>query len=180
MKNTIFCTVLVLALALFSCSKETAIAPMQEQSIPELELSTQDQQSIFAARTTNNEAIKKQDAAGVAAIYTDNFFILTSTNGFFEGKERVGEIYQSVFDSRTDVLFVRTPTNITVNPDWNMASEQGNWIGTWKVDGEEIEVGGDYYAKWHKIEGQWKLRSEVYTQFECAGAVVCDNKPSLE
>lgn len=40
-------------------------------------------------------------------------------------------------------------------------------------------TGGDYYAKWHKIDGIWKLRSEVYTQLDCRGDVVCNNKPTL-
>jgi hypothetical protein len=110
----------------------------------------------------------------------DNFFLLTSTNGFFSGKEAVQNIYQSVFNSRPDVLFVRTPTAIMVNRDWNMASESGNWTGTWTVNGAPIAVGGDYYAKWHKIDGIWKLRSEVYTQLDCSGDVVCNNKPNLQ
>lgn len=141
---------------------------------------SKDQKAIKAARKANNKAIKEHDAVAVASDYLEDFFILTSTNGLFTGKERVQSIYQSVFDSREAVIFVRTPTAITVNKDWKMASENGNWIGTWIVDGEDIEVGGDYYAKWHKIDGIWKLRSEVYTQFECSGEVVCNNRPSLE
>lgn len=142
--------------------------------------SSEDQKAIEAARQANNQAIKEQDAPAVASNYLDNFFILTSTNGLFTGKDVVEGIYQSVFNSREDVIFVRTPTAITVNNDWNMASENGNWIGTWVVDGVNIEVGGDYYAKWHKIDGVWKLRSEIYTQFDCSGEVVCNNKPNLE
>lgn len=141
--------------------------------------SSQDQKAIEAARQDNNQAIKEQDAQGVASNYLEDFFILTSTNGLFTGKEVVEGIYQSVFNSRENVIFVRTPTAITVNKDWNMASENGNWIGTWILDGENIEVGGDYYAKWHKIGDVWKLRSEVYTQFQCSGEVVCNNKPNL-
>lgn len=141
---------------------------------------SKDQKAIEGARQTNNQAIKEHNAAGVAAAYLEDFFILTSTNGLFTGKETVQGIYQSVFNSREDVLFVRTPTAITVNTDWKMASENGNWIGTWIVDGEQIEVGGDYYAKWHQIDGIWKLRCEVYTQFDCSGDVVCNNRPSLE
>lgn len=142
--------------------------------------SSKDQKAIQAERATNNQAIKEHDAAGVAAAYLEDFFILTSTNGLFTGKEVVEGIYQSVFNSREDVIFIRTPTAITVNKDWKMASENGNWIGTWIVDGEQIEVGGDYYAKWHQIDGIWKLRSEVYTQFACSGEVVCNNKPALQ
>ena len=141
---------------------------------------SRDQKAIEAARQANNTAIKEHDAARVAEDYLDDFFILTSTNGLFTGKETVQGIYQFVFDDREDVLFVRTPTAITVNTDWNMASENGNWIGTWIVDGEPIEVGGDYYAKWHEIDGVWKLRCEVYTRFDCSGEVVCNNRPPLQ
>ena len=143
-------------------------------------LISRDQLAIESNRQANNAAIKAHDAAGVASDYLEDFFILTSTNGLFTGKESVQGIYQFVFDSREDVIFVRTPTAITVNNEWNMASENGDWIGTWIVDGEEIEVGGDYYAKWHKIDGIWKLRSEIYTQFDCSGEVVCQNQPNLQ
>ncbi len=139
-----------------------------------------DQKAIQKVRQTNNAALRAHNAAGVAAAYLDNFFVLTSTNGFFTGKETVQNVYQSVFNSRADVLFVRTPTAIMINRDWLMASESGNWVGTWTANGKPITVGGDYYAKWHKIDGIWKLRSEVYTQFDCSGEVVCNNKPNLQ
>lgn len=174
---------LSLSLVTTSCEKDT-LETDEEPDITtpceeELILDSSDQQLIFNARTTNNAALADHDAAEVAAIYKDDFFILTSTNGLFTGKEEVQGIYQSVFDGRTNVLFVRTPTKITVNTDWNMASEIGQWIGTWEVEEEMIEVGGDYYAKWHKIDGNWLLRSEVYTQFDCSGEVVCSNEPPL-
>lgn len=183
-KSMLFIVLLLsLSLATTSCEKDEL--DMEEEpgiTTPceeELILDSSDQQLIFNARTTNNMALADQDAAGLAAIYKDDFFILTSTNGLFTGKEEVQGIYQSVFDGRTNVLFVRTPTKITVNTDWNMASEIGQWVGTWEVEEEMIEVGGDYYAKWHKIDGNWLLRSEVYTQFDCSGEVVCSNKPAL-
>lgn len=145
-----------------------------------IDLSNNDQLTIFNIRADNNDAIARHDAGSVATPYLDNFFILTSTNGFFEGKEEVQGIYQSVFDSRTDVIFIRTPNQVQVNTDWNMASEFGEWTGYWVVEGEEINVSGDYYAKWHKVNGSWLLRNEIYTQFNCSGDSVCSNKPMLE
>ncbi len=163
-----------------SCSNEDDPQDVITQPQSNVDLSDDDELAIFNIRLSNNEAIARHDAATVAAPYIHNFFILTSTNGYFEGKETVQNIYQSVFDGRDDVVFIRTPDIITTNLDWNMASEYGTWTGSWKVEEEEINVGGDYYAKWHKIQGLWKLRSEVYTQFDCTGDVVCDNKPMLE
>lgn len=181
MKLLLSSSVLLLYISILGCSRKDSTASMaNDQLARELIIENEDEQAIFDARTQNNDAIARHDAENVAADYIDNFFILTSTNGYFDGKENVQGIYQSVFDSRTDVLFVRSPYDITTNLDWNMASEQGTWTGTWKVNDEEIEVGGDYYAKWHKIDNTWKLRSEVYTQHECSGDVVCNNKPELE
>ena len=205
MKKTMFLVFAIIALFFVGCNKESTQNPLKSTNSPsELNMDTPensafsstnqefwknkcsqrfvstDQKAIQRVRQTNNAALKEHNAAGVAAAYLDNFFILTSTNGFFTGKETVQNVYQSVFNSRADVLFVRTPTAIMVNRDWNMASETGNWVGTWTVNGEPITVGGDYYAKWHKIDGIWKLRSEVYTQFECSGEVVCNNKPNLQ
>jgi ketosteroid isomerase-like protein len=204
MKKTMFFALAIIALFSAGCKKESAQNPLElTHSSNPLNIDapensavsstnhdfwkdkcaqrfvSEDQKAIQKVRKANNTALKAHDAAGVASAYLDNFFLLTSTNGFFTGKESVQNIYQSVFNSRPDVLFIRTPTAIMVNRDWNMASERGNWTGTWTVNGVPIAVGGDYYAKWHKIDGIWKLRSEVYTQFDCSGDVVCNNKPNL-
>ena len=173
-------TLTIVIFSLIACDKEEEIVPMEPEAYEYvLDLSSPDQQLIFDTRIANNNAIADHDADLVASIYRDTFFILTSTNGLFTGREVVRAIYQSVFDSREEVIFVRTPIEITVNNDWNMASENGKWTGSWIVDGEMIEVGGDYYAKWHKVPEGWRLRCEVYTQFDCMGDVVCDNKPPL-
>lgn len=205
MKNLLLLIITIIAFTLTSCNEDNNVEQLEtvtskidlsSEDIVEESLTargrnfwqdkcfqrfiSKDQLAIEGARETNNQAIRAHNAEGVTAAYLDDFFILTSTNGLFTGKEEVQGIYQFVFDNREDVLFVRTPTAITVNKDWKMASENGNWIGTWIVDGEQIEVGGDYYAKWHQIDGIWKLRSEVYTQFDCSGDVVCNNRPSLQ
>jgi ketosteroid isomerase-like protein len=172
MKKKMFLIFTLIALFWGACKKESAE--------PTTLFTSEDQKAIETLRLANNKALKEHNAAGVVAAYVDTFFILTSTNGLTTGKLNVQNVYQSVFTSRPDVLFVRTPTAIAVNNEWNMASENGNWKGTWTVNGEAIAVGGDYYAKWHKINGTWKLRCEVYTQLMCSGAVVCNNKPKLE
>jgi ketosteroid isomerase-like protein len=142
-------------------------------------MNSTEQRAIREAREANNAALRVRNAQQVADNYLESFFLLTSTNGFFQGKQTVANIYQTVFTTRENVLFVRTPNAIAVNNDWNMASEKGSWVGTWIVNGENIQVAGDYYAKWHKVDGTWKLKCEVYTQLACQGDVVCNNKPNL-
>ena len=35
------------------------------------------------------------------------------------------------FASRPDVVYVRTPSSVSVNKDWGQAAESGRWIGRW-------------------------------------------------
>lgn len=173
----------ILPFAIFftvGCSKDQATqttSPNDQKEQPIV--TTADQQAIFASRMANNEAIKAHDAVGVTNNYTEDFFVLTSTNSLISGKKEVGEVYQNVFQSQTEVIYVRTPSEIKVDAAWNMAAENGHWIGTWKVEEIPIKVRGTYHAKWHKIANEWKLRCEVYTQLDCQGAVICDKKPIL-
>ena len=133
---------------------------------------SKDQQRIVDARKRNNVAIAEHKSAEVVAIYKTDFFILTSTDDFFVGKEKVQSVFQSVFDRKKNILFVRTPNQITISIDGSTASELGLWVGTWEVDEEKIKVQGDYYAKWHKVEGVWLLRGEMFTQLGDAKMIV--------
>ena len=177
------CAYLFLSLLLctvFGCTKDDESMQNDDLSgIDDQRIISIQEQMIYDLRSENNKALATKDASKVASIYTQDFFVLSSTNGLFVGKDQLENIYQSLFESRDSLLFVRTPLQIKANIHWKMASEYGVWTGTWMVDGVPIKVEGDYYAKWHKKEGLWLLRSEIYTQLACSGDVVCNNLPIL-
>ena len=136
-----------------------------------------DEQLIREARKRSNEAIAKKDSNALAEIWTDDYYLLTSRNLELSGKENSRHLFAEDFTSANSKLFVRSTSHIDIYPEWNMAGENGNWTGKWKEPDGEVNVKGTYYAKWHKIDGQWKIRAEIFIPLSCTGSKYCQDKP---
>ena len=93
------------------------------------------------------------------------------------GKNTNRERMESEFSSKSDVLYVRTPQTVQVFEAWGMASESGTWTGSWTENGQKIELTGTYMAKWHKLDGSWLIRAEVFVPLTCSGGAYCDKSP---
>lgn len=138
---------------------------------------SEDEQAIRNARAEHNKAILNHDTVAIDGIWMDNFVVISSRDYQVNGKEANRSLFINEFASKPDVLYVRTPESVTLMPAWNMASEYGRWEGGWSDGGNKIRLRGDYYAKWHKVNGRWLLRVEVFTPKECIGGTYCENQP---
>jgi hypothetical protein len=74
-----------------------------------------------------------------------------------------------IFAEFPDVLYVRTPSKIEVSTYLPRAAETGNWVGNWTAEKGRIEVGGSYFASWLKVDGSWKIQSEMFVTMYCSG-----------
>lgn len=158
-----FSVFVLLYVLLFSCSHSTE---------PNVAMS-RDEESIRETRALFNQAIANHDTLHIGDSWMNDFLLLTSTNMHVEGKEENIKSFSQHFKDRPDVIYIRTPKKIDVFESWGMASEYGQWEGSWTdIDGK-IEVGGTYYAKWHKVENEWRLRAEIYTPTHCQGGEYC-------
>lgn len=136
-----------------------------------------DEISIRYARDLSNKAIAEKDTMAIDKVWMDNFFILSSGDEMVEGKAKNRKLFVDTFQSRPDAVYVRTPDQIHVYNAWNMASEMGTWEGSWTGSEGKVEVGGTYYAKWHKVKSQWLLRAEIFTATYCRGGAFCASQP---
>ena len=75
------------------------------------------------------------------------------------------------------LIFVRTPRTITVNSSWGQAGEGGRWAGHWMHHDSLTRVGGEYFAKWKKVDGRWLLLAEIFVQTSCTGSSYCNTPP---
>lgn len=135
--------------------------------------------SIRDVRMKSNQAIADHDTLTVANAWTEDFLVISSTNSLAVGKEENRKLFVSIFSARPDVIYIRTPKKIDVMEEWGMASEEGTWEGRWTEGAYKIEIEGTYYAKWHKIDGEWLIRAEVFTPTHCEGGSYCNNQPQL-
>jgi ketosteroid isomerase-like protein len=132
-----------------------------------------DSELIRESRSKSNQAIARHDTSALASFWLHDLIVITSRNAELHGKQINQRAFQQDFDAKEDLLYVRNPTTVEVFPNWNMAAEYGQWTGTWKSNNVAIKIGGSYYAKWHKVDGAWKIRSETFTPLFCDGGDYC-------
>lgn len=138
-----------------------------------------DERQIRETRKLSNDAIASHDTIVVAAYWTEDFHIVSSRNVEVSGQESNRQTFVRDFKTKKDVIYVRTPKQIDVFKVWNMASETGTWIGNWQEPDGKLTLSGTYYAKWHKKDGIWKIRAEIYTPLTCSGSKFCNQIPKL-
>lgn len=150
----------------FSCKQE-----------PPKSIESADVQAIRSVREQNNQAIADHDTLTLDKAWMENMMIISSSDSQINGRAELRRLFVNQFKSSPDVIYVRTPNDIQVMTDWGMASEEGTWEGSWTGDGGKIEIGGTYYAKWHKVNGAWQLRAEIFTPTHCKGGDYCRSLP---
>jgi ketosteroid isomerase-like protein len=161
-----FTIVLSLVIVQLSCTKFSS----SMEKNPEEDL-------IRAARAISNRAIEKKDVDSLASIWASDYHVITSRNSEVSGRVANRERFANEFNSKPDVLYVRTPDVFQVFSQWNMASETGHWVGHWTENGKLIELTGTYLAKWHKVKGSWQIRAEIFVPLTCSGGEYCDRSP---
>jgi ketosteroid isomerase-like protein len=133
--------------------------------------------AIRAARASQNRALAAHDLDAIATTWSIDYVGLSSTNTRVLGRDAKREDFAKQFAARPNLLFVRTPTSITVNTVWAQAGESGRWSGQWTLDEGTTRVGGVYFAKWQKEDGVWRILAETFVQTSCSGTHYCDAPP---
>jgi Domain of unknown function (DUF4440) len=143
-------------LALFSCEKPSS---------PEI--------IIRERRVASNLSIAQHNTSELTSFWADDIMVLTSRNFQSLGKQEYADALSKDFKTKKDVIYIRTTDRVEVFAEWGMASEYGNWVGRWHEGDENIEISGNYYAKWQNEGGVWLIKAEVYTPLVCKGELYC-------
>ncbi len=137
----------------------------------------ENERSIRAARIDHNRAIATHDTVAMAKYWTDDYNIVSSRNSHRTGKVLNVRFFTEEFTAKPDVVYTRNTDKIEVFEPWSMAAENGHWEGTWIDNGSPIKLTGTYYAKWHKVGGQWLIRAEIFVPLSCSGGDLCSKSP---
>jgi len=149
-------TLLLMMSALFPC------APGLEAQSPEAA------DAIRALRSASNAAIARHDAEAVLSFLEADYVITDSTGHIERGLEGNAQSWAKHFADFPDVVYVRTPVKVRVSTALPHAMESGTWVGTRTAGGRQ-EKGGEYSAVWRKVEGVWKIHSEIFVALYCRG-----------
>ena len=125
---------------------------------------------IRAAREQFNIAIEQKDVETIRLMLAPSYHIVTGRSEQSHGADEEGRRWRARFQSDPTTFYRRTPRDITINEDWGMAEELGNWKGVYTVNEVLVHVSGVYAAKWQRAEdGNWVIQAEMFTTITCTG-----------
>ena len=128
-----------------------------------------DEEQIRVARAQYNDAIASHDVSGIVSFLDEEYQITTSLGQLSQGRDDDAAAWEQLFATREDVVYVRSPESIEVSKDYPLAAEVGTWVGTWSTADGQVRTGGRFSAMWRKVDGEWKVRSELFVALYCEG-----------
>lgn len=72
------------------------------------------------------------DSLTIGNYWTEDFQVLSSRNINIVSREANRQVFIREFNTRKNVVYARTPGQIDIFLDWNMAAETGIWTGQWQ------------------------------------------------
>ena len=127
---------------------------------------------IRSARQQIDKAFEQHDAKHLRAWFTSDCHF-TSAAIHVDGAEALEQSHASLFTRRPDVILVHHANRIAVNENWNVASEEGDWIERWTEKDGVTELRGTYLAMWKRSAGHWLEHSELIVPESCTGSSYC-------
>jgi uncharacterized protein (TIGR02246 family) len=102
-------------------------------------------------------AFNRGDAAGLAALYTENGQVLPPNSDFVTGKEAIQGFWQAVMDMGIKEAELEI---VEAQDHGDTAIE----VSTFALLGDEGQVldKGKYIVIWKQEDGQWKLHRDIF------------------
>jgi uncharacterized protein (TIGR02246 family) len=114
-------------------------------------------QAIASADEVFMETSRKGDAAGLAALYTEEGQLMPPNAGFQTGRQAIQAFWQAVLDAgiqeaRLEIREVEAHGDTAIE------------VGEYTLHGEggaELDA-GKYIVIWQREDGQWKLHRDIF------------------
>ena len=129
-----------------------------------------DVEDIQTIRMKSNDAIARHDVDALQSYLDEDFVITISTGAIERSRDEHGNSFAAHFEEYPDVVYVRTPSEITLSKAYSLAIEHGTWVGSRTTENGKLENGGQYTAAWRKTDGVWRIYSELFVGLYCNGA----------
>ena len=114
-------------------------------------------EAIVAANMKFMTACSQGDAAGLAALYTDDGQVMAPNSDFITGKEAIQGFFQAFMDMGIKSMKLES---IEVEGMGETAWEVGNY--TLFGEGEQMIDTGKYIVIWKQVNGEWKLHRDIF------------------
>jgi uncharacterized protein (TIGR02246 family) len=112
-----------------------------------------------------------KDSAGIGALFTDDGYSMPANTKAMKGPDEIrkhtGEMLRTIKDFK---LSFQTAT-VTVSDAGDLAAERGTYQASFTgPKAKKIEDHGNYVTVWKKVDGQWKVLSDIIAS-EVPGAM---------
>jgi ketosteroid isomerase-like protein len=132
-------------------------------------------EQIRSIRQEIDKAFQRHDAKQLAtSVRSDCHFTAASLH--VDGSDALERTHASLFMRRPDVSFTHHPDRIVVREEWDVASEQGDWIERWTEKDGVTELRGTYLTMWKREGGSWREYSETIVPETCSGSSYCNRR----
>ncbi len=123
-----------------------------------------DKVEILRLRNAYNAALKNFDENLGLSFLTNDAQTTISNGTLIHGKENLRRYIRKATGPK--MYWVRTPSEIDINTELGLAWEAGIWKGYTVDSGQKSVAGGKYSAMWTKINGTWKIKSQLFVKLE--------------
>ena len=122
---------------------------------------------VRSLRKQSNAAIARHDVEAVVSFLDSEYQITVGSGDLFHGRAAELEAWRAEFARAADLVYVRTPESVEVSTSGERAAEVGVWVGAWTTLSGPHRLRGRYAAHWRKVDGSWKIRSELFVTLNC-------------
>jgi uncharacterized protein (TIGR02246 family) len=116
--------------------------------------------TIEVNNRTFEQAFQRGDAAGVAALYSENASLLPPGSEMMQGRANIQSFWQTVMDSGVKEAELET-LDIEAGGD-SLAREIGRYILTIQQGSETVKSPGKYVVIWKREGDDWKLDVDIW------------------
>jgi uncharacterized protein (TIGR02246 family) len=114
-------------------------------------------EAIAAAGEAFTSAYNGGDAAGMAALYTEEGQLLPPNADFMIGREAIQAFWQGVMDAGIASIKIEL---LEVDDHGDTAIEVSKYA-LHAQDGTELDA-GKFIVIWKRVEGEWKLHRDIF------------------
>ena len=132
-------------------------------------------EQIRSVRQDIDKAFQRHDTKQLATLVSSDCHF-TAPSVHIDGSDALERFHASLFLRRPDVILTHRPNRVVVNEDWDVASEQGDWIERWTEKDGVTELRGTYLTMWKRDGVDWREYSETIVPEICTGSSYCRGK----
>ena len=113
----------------------------------------------------------EKDTSGMGALFAADGYEMPPNSKAMKGPDEVRKGTAEMFRATPDFKVTFEPSTITVADAGDLAAERGTYkLSFTGPRGKKIEDHGNYVTVWKKVDGQWKVLSDINSS-EVSGAM---------